>query len=106
MLPRWRTRHRSLAALVGDEQVLAALSLVADPDAALAALDRLLEAAPDGEDLAAALCADEGLRAGLLGVLGASTALGDHLARHPRHWHLLAAEHESGPPRPRCGRTC
>ena len=86
-----------LTDLVGDERVLATLATVADPDGALESLGRLLAAAADGPDLAAALCDDERLRGGLLAVLGASVALGDHLSRHPDHWHLLADEPDTRP---------
>ena len=71
-------------------QVVLALADVADPDLAAAALERLLQAAHDAADLRAALAADGGLRTRLLRVLGASTALGDHLVAHPDEWRLLA----------------
>ncbi len=44
---------------------------------------------PDAE-LMAALHTDPVLRDRLVSVLGASAALGDHLARHPADWRLLA----------------
>ena len=86
-----------LTDLVADERVLATLATVADPDGALESLSRLLAAADDGPDLASALCEDEGLRGGLLAVLGASAALGAHLHRHPGHWHLLVGEPDTRP---------
>jgi glutamate-ammonia-ligase adenylyltransferase len=86
-----------LTDLVGDERVLATLGTVGDPDAALAALARLLDAAPDRGELTTALCEDERLRTGLLAVLGSSVALGEHLARHPDHWRLLAEEPATRP---------
>src|SRR5258708_16610159 len=58
----------------------------ADPDRALAALVRM---GPDAE-LMAALQYDRVLRDRLISVLGASAALGDHLARHRADWRLLA----------------
>src|SRR3954470_13281350 len=73
----------------GDEALLASLSATADPDLALAGLGRLVEAAPDRTELHDGLRADEGFRDRLLGVLGASAALADHLARHPDHWTAL-----------------
>ena len=88
---------RVLAGIIDDERVLATLGTVADPDAALAALARLLERADDGPELAAAICTEERLRAGLLAVLGSSVALGEHLARHPDQWRLLAAEPDTRP---------
>ena len=62
----------------------------ADPDLAVAALARLLAAVEDPDVLRAAVCGREGLRARLLGVLGTSVALGDHLVGHPADWHALA----------------
>jgi glutamate-ammonia-ligase adenylyltransferase len=42
---------------------------------------------------------DERLRGRLLAVLGASTALADHLVRHPDGWRVLA-ESPAGSPSP------
>jgi len=69
-----------------DASLLAALGAAADPDLALAALARM----PRDGALTGALREDAGLRARLTAVLGASTALGDHLARHPGDWHMLS----------------
>jgi glutamate-ammonia-ligase adenylyltransferase len=79
-----------LAAL-GDpgERLVAHLGRTADPDAALAALVRLVEAADDRDDLVHAVADDEGTAMRLLSVLGASEALADHLVRHPEHWREL-----------------
>lgn len=66
--------------------LLHALGTVASPDEALLALTRVLAAAegtPTAEALRAALGDESVVRDRLIGVLGASTALGDHLARHP-----------------------
>jgi [glutamine synthetase] adenylyltransferase / [glutamine synthetase]-adenylyl-L-tyrosine phosphorylase len=71
-----------------DRPLLLALAGAADPDLALAALARI---APDAE-LHRALRSDGGLRDRLVSVLGASAALGDHLARHPGDWRLLAGD--------------
>ena len=68
-----------------DRPVLQALAAAADPDLALTGLSRI---APDAE-LRRALRTDAGLRDRLISVLGASAALGDHLARHPGDWRLL-----------------
>jgi glutamate-ammonia-ligase adenylyltransferase len=76
--------------LVGADVVVDALGTAADPDLALNGLVRLIESAPDAAELRAALQSGEGLRARLLGVLGASSALGEHLARHPHDWRVLA----------------
>jgi [glutamine synthetase] adenylyltransferase / [glutamine synthetase]-adenylyl-L-tyrosine phosphorylase len=65
-----------------------ALATAADPDLALAALARM----PRDEKLIRALGDDPRLRARLAAALGASAALGDHLARHPGHWQVLAGE--------------
>ncbi|MFE0522006.1 bifunctional [glutamine synthetase] adenylyltransferase/[glutamine synthetase]-adenylyl-L-tyrosine phosphorylase [Streptomyces sp. NPDC058954] len=75
-----------------DPVLLEALGGTADPDQALLGLVRLLEAQPDPtarRELLDTLIAAKPLRDRLLGVLGASVALADHLARHPRDWHAL-----------------
>ncbi|GAB4063612.1 bifunctional [glutamine synthetase] adenylyltransferase/[glutamine synthetase]-adenylyl-L-tyrosine phosphorylase [Angustibacter speluncae] len=85
--------------------VVRALADTADPDQALLALVRLLEAVhrdhaaserrgQDRPDLDPgglhALVRSPGQpRDRLLAVLGASSALGDHLVRHPEHWRAL-----------------
>ncbi|MFX0539389.1 bifunctional [glutamine synthetase] adenylyltransferase/[glutamine synthetase]-adenylyl-L-tyrosine phosphorylase [Ornithinimicrobium sp. Y1847] len=75
-----------VSSLLGD------LATVADPDAALLALVRLLDPRSHGaEGGAASRPTAEVLRGGgdprrrLLALLGGSTALGDHLLRHPEH---------------------
>jgi [glutamine synthetase] adenylyltransferase / [glutamine synthetase]-adenylyl-L-tyrosine phosphorylase len=68
-----------------DAELFEALGAAADPDLALAALARM----PRDRELLAAVREDPGLRARLTAVLGASAALGDHLARHPDGWRLL-----------------
>jgi glutamate-ammonia-ligase adenylyltransferase len=85
------TAEASLQALgEAADPILAMLGLVADPDLALTALARLLEAAgEDRDELLATLADDEGSAMRLLAVLGASEALGQHLARHPEHWREL-----------------
>ena len=74
-----------------------ALSQVADPDLALLGLVRLMESLrlndidgddPGGELIAALRHAGRG-RDRLLAVLGASSALGDHLVTHPGHWRFV-----------------
>ena len=86
-----------------DPVLLDALGATADPDLALRGLVRLVEALPSTAATPAAAGAGSGrrellldtlvtakpLRDRLLGVLGASEALGDHLARHPDDWHAL-----------------
>ncbi|GLW10597.1 glutamate-ammonia-ligase adenylyltransferase [Microtetraspora sp. NBRC 13810] len=71
---------------VGDVGLLDGLVQAADPDLALTSLGRLAERDPS---VLGALRGDEGLRRRLLGVLGVSAALGDHLVRHPEHWKGL-----------------
>ncbi|MFF7853875.1 bifunctional [glutamine synthetase] adenylyltransferase/[glutamine synthetase]-adenylyl-L-tyrosine phosphorylase [Streptomyces sp. NPDC007904] len=81
-----------LAPVRDDPVLLDALGATADPDGALLGLVRLLEAqsgATDRQELLDTLIAAKPLRDRLLGVLGASAALADHLARHPGDWHAL-----------------
>ncbi|GGT63532.1 MULTISPECIES: bifunctional [glutamine synthetase] adenylyltransferase/[glutamine synthetase]-adenylyl-L-tyrosine phosphorylase [Streptomyces] len=80
-----------LSALRGDSVLLDALGATADPDLALRGLVRLVEAQPEAErqTLTGTLLAAKPFRDRLLGVLGASEALADHLARHPRDWQAL-----------------
>ncbi|MET0999904.1 MAG: bifunctional [glutamine synthetase] adenylyltransferase/[glutamine synthetase]-adenylyl-L-tyrosine phosphorylase [Marmoricola sp.] len=61
----------------------------ADPDLALSALVALADAAEDRQQLLQEVADDEGTSMRLLSVLGASQALGEHLRRHPDHWHEL-----------------
>ncbi|GAA1969398.1 bifunctional [glutamine synthetase] adenylyltransferase/[glutamine synthetase]-adenylyl-L-tyrosine phosphorylase [Kitasatospora viridis] len=81
----------ALTGLADDPILLDALGGTADPDLALLGLARLLEALPEGDRhaLRDTLTTSKPLRDRLLGVLGASAALGDHLAAHPRDWHAL-----------------
>ncbi|GAB3985208.1 hypothetical protein GCM10027615_74760 [Plantactinospora veratri] len=88
-------------------ELLTALSRTADPDLTLRQLHRIVEAerrsatpgTDDGgsrsgdagspESLLAALHADPGLRRRILAILGASSALGDHLVANPEQWRAL-----------------
>ncbi|MET9347311.1 bifunctional [glutamine synthetase] adenylyltransferase/[glutamine synthetase]-adenylyl-L-tyrosine phosphorylase [Streptomyces termitum] len=81
----------ALDALRGDPVLLDALGATADPDLALRGLVRLAEAQPETEraTLTATLVSAKPFRDRLLGVLGTSEALADHLARHPRDWETL-----------------
>jgi [glutamine synthetase] adenylyltransferase / [glutamine synthetase]-adenylyl-L-tyrosine phosphorylase len=75
------------------------LAYTADPDLAARALQRLVERA--GDEVLAELEADEAFARRLLAVLGASTALGDHLVATPAEWRALRSEGielPSGPP--------
>ncbi|EFL14835.1 bifunctional [glutamine synthetase] adenylyltransferase/[glutamine synthetase]-adenylyl-L-tyrosine phosphorylase [Streptomyces sp. C] len=81
----------ALASVRADPVLLDALGATADPDLALRGLVRLAEAQTP-EDLPLlldTLVSAKPLRDRLLGVLGASEALADHLARHPRDWQAL-----------------
>ncbi|MEU5997288.1 bifunctional [glutamine synthetase] adenylyltransferase/[glutamine synthetase]-adenylyl-L-tyrosine phosphorylase [Streptomyces sp. NPDC047197] len=81
-----------LSAVRSDPVLLDALGAVADPDLALLGLVRLVEGQPDEtscRELLDTLVSAKPLRDRLLGVLGASEALADHLARHPRDWRAL-----------------
>ena len=71
------------------ETLLPLIGRSADPDQALSALVALAEAADDREALLAEVADDEGTSMRLLSVLGSSVALGEHLRRHPAHWHEL-----------------
>ncbi|MFD9305733.1 bifunctional [glutamine synthetase] adenylyltransferase/[glutamine synthetase]-adenylyl-L-tyrosine phosphorylase [Streptomyces sp. NPDC060048] len=81
----------ALAAVRTDPVLLDALGATADPDLALLGLVRLAEAQSADElpVLLDTLVSAKPLRDRLLGVLGASEALGDHLARHPQDWRAL-----------------
>ena len=77
-----------LVALLGPvheaHPLVAALARAASPDDALRAVTRLAAApAPYRERVKAVLQTDGPTRGALIAVLGASTALGDHLVRHP-----------------------
>ncbi|EPH41910.1 bifunctional [glutamine synthetase] adenylyltransferase/[glutamine synthetase]-adenylyl-L-tyrosine phosphorylase [Streptomyces aurantiacus] len=84
-----------LAAVRTDPVLLDALGATADPDLALLGLVRLAEAQPADHaetarrELLDTLISAKPLRDRLLGVLGASEALADHLARHPGDWRAL-----------------
>jgi glutamate-ammonia-ligase adenylyltransferase len=91
---------------VFDDGALSALGEAPDPDLALRSLvrmlERLLDLDRDTDDpgridasparLRAVLRSGGPARDRLVAVLGASTALGDHLARHPAHWTVLVDE--------------
>ncbi|GAA2011882.1 bifunctional [glutamine synthetase] adenylyltransferase/[glutamine synthetase]-adenylyl-L-tyrosine phosphorylase [Nakamurella flavida] len=93
---------------VGAEGVLAAIGRTGRPELAVTALTRVVEAiaraAEDGgsaarraaagerADLLRHLAEDARFRGRMLGVLGGSIALGDHLAVFPEDWRLLVTE--------------
>ena len=80
-----------------DEAVLEAIAAAADPDLALLGLARIIgadretdaDATADVAEVRAALRAEPGFRERLIGVLGVSAGLADHLARHPEDCCLL-----------------
>ena len=86
-----RLAEPALAQHSGDSVLIDALAATADPDLALLGLARVAEACADEDrrTLLDTLTTSKPLRDRLLGVLGASAALGDHLARHPHDWHAL-----------------
>src|SRR5690349_24257343 len=76
------------------DPLVTAIAVAADPDLAVAGLARLFGAAagrdaPSRDVLRAALRAEEDFRDRLTAVLGVSTGLADHLARHPEDAGLL-----------------
>jgi len=74
-------------------ELLWALSRAANADLALRTLVRMQEGLGDGwAELDAALRADKGLRGRLFGLIGASSAFGDHLVADPASWKLLAGD--------------
>jgi len=80
-----------LSSVRADPVLFDALGATADPDLSLHGLVLLVEAEePDERQiLLDTLVTAKPLRDRLLGALGASEALGDHLARHPRDWQVL-----------------
>src|SRR5580698_6309339 len=79
-----------------DAELLTALAAAPDPDLALLGLTAMAPA----ESLLAALASDPGLRRRLSAVLGASSALADHLPRHRDDWRLLAGPAAELTPQP------
>ena len=82
------------AAELRTDPLVTAIAAAADPDLAVAGLARLFGAAagrdaPSRDALRAALRAEEDFRDRLTAVLGVSTGLADHLARHPEDAGLL-----------------
>ncbi|MGP3988679.1 bifunctional [glutamine synthetase] adenylyltransferase/[glutamine synthetase]-adenylyl-L-tyrosine phosphorylase [Streptomyces sp. 3N207] len=88
-----------LAPVRDDALFLDALGATADPDLALFGLVRLIESLEaldkDAQPLLDTLLTAKPLRDRLLGVLGASDALADHLASHPHDWEALVTYESS-----------
>ncbi|WP_119729627.1 bifunctional [glutamine synthetase] adenylyltransferase/[glutamine synthetase]-adenylyl-L-tyrosine phosphorylase [Thermomonospora amylolytica] len=72
------------------DPVLESLGAAADPDLALRGLVTLLGGLD--QPARAAVQADEGVRRRLPAVLGVSSALAEHLARHPGDWEVLSGD--------------
>ena len=80
------------------EDTLWALSRAPDPNLALRSLARLGHAIGDGwVELDGLMRRDPGVRGRLLGVLGSSTVLGDHLVANPQRWRALASPEAVSP---------
>ena len=73
----------------GADELVHLLAVTADPDQALAYLADLADRVQDRQSLLEDVVDDEGTAMRLLSVLGASSALGDHLLRHPEHYRDL-----------------
>ena len=71
------------------DALLAILARSADPDLALCTLVELAEAVDPADAFLEEVAGDEGTAMRLVGVLGVSEALGQHLVRHPSHWREL-----------------
>ncbi|TWE12442.1 bifunctional [glutamine synthetase] adenylyltransferase/[glutamine synthetase]-adenylyl-L-tyrosine phosphorylase [Rudaeicoccus suwonensis] len=79
--------------LQAPDEFVGALSKAASPDGALLGLVRLREALPaDEREVAEQLLTDDDTgRCRLVQLLGASSALTDHLVRHPEQWRDVVA---------------
>lgn len=85
----WWSPETSTPAGPDGEDLILALAATADPDLAALTLHRLAASQEEPTALASALRDDVGFRYRLLGVLGASAALGDHLSANADEWHAL-----------------
>jgi glutamate-ammonia-ligase adenylyltransferase len=80
------------------EPCLVALAHSPDPDLALRTIDRMRTGDEAGwAGLNSALATDRGLRARLLSVLGASSALGDFVVSRPGEWRRLLTDRQTSP---------
>jgi glutamate-ammonia-ligase adenylyltransferase len=74
----------------GAEPLLDSFARAADPDLALRQLERAVEADRRGDgDLLDAVRSNAALRDRLIGVLGASSTLGDYLVANPGEWRAV-----------------
>ncbi|WP_017590877.1 bifunctional [glutamine synthetase] adenylyltransferase/[glutamine synthetase]-adenylyl-L-tyrosine phosphorylase [Nocardiopsis ganjiahuensis] len=83
-----------------DTDVIDSLAAAPDPDQALLGLLRMLEASSDPDEVLVALREERDLRTRLCRILGASTALTDHLVRHPGDWRELRGADAARTPDP------
>ena len=88
----WWDAERNAPASDAAAAVIAALGRTADPDAALASVAEIIARAPE---LRGTLEASSELRARLLGLLGVSTALAEHLISHPDDWRALVGDYDA-----------
>jgi glutamate-ammonia-ligase adenylyltransferase len=85
----------------GGEELVAAVAAGADPDLAVLTLQRLAASQPEPTALESALRNDRPFRGRLVSVVGASTALGNHLCANPLEWRaLMSAEWDPVHPGP------
>ncbi len=73
----------------GADELMHLVATSADPDQTVRTLAELADALPDRGSFIEALADDEGSAMRLFAVLGASSALGEHLVRHPEQWRDL-----------------
>ena len=78
--------------VAANEDVLAAVARTGRPELAVYGLARLHEADTNPAQLMEALRTQPRFRGRLLGLLGASTVLSEHLAAWPEDWHDLLPE--------------
>jgi glutamate-ammonia-ligase adenylyltransferase len=76
----------------GNEDILAAISRTGRPELAVYGLARLYEADSNPAQIMEALRTQPRFRGRLIGLLGASTVLSEHLAAWPEDWHNLLPE--------------
>ncbi len=74
---------------LGRRRCWRAVGRSADPDRALVTLGPIARRRRRPDELVAALSGDERTAGAADGRVGLSTALADHLVRHPEHWHDL-----------------
>ncbi|SHN42420.1 bifunctional [glutamine synthetase] adenylyltransferase/[glutamine synthetase]-adenylyl-L-tyrosine phosphorylase [Cryptosporangium aurantiacum] len=97
----WWSPETSTPAGPDGEVLITELAAAADPDLAVLTLHRLNAGQKDPTTLTEALRTDVGLRHRLVGILGASAALGDHLCAFPDEWRaLVTGVWEPSPPSP------